>query len=82
MFKITLSIVLIVEEETEAAAHNKVMDCKSNEIFCSIYLLYQIQLTFHHQWLRSRQAYSKNSERKRNKVVFTYIKSKSLDGGC
>ena len=26
MFKITLIIVLIVEEETEAAVHNKVMD--------------------------------------------------------
>ena len=37
MFKITLSIVLI-EGETEAAARNKVMDCKSNEIFCSIYI--------------------------------------------
>ena len=36
MFKITLSIVLIVEGETEAAVHNKVMDCKSNEIFCYI----------------------------------------------
>ena len=38
MFKITLIIVLIVEEEAEAAVHNKVMDCKSNEIFCFIYM--------------------------------------------